>query len=142
MDADSHLHELAAQNQYNCEYNAAFFKLENDPRVTVVGSFLRKTSLDELPQLINVLMGDMSLVGNRPLPLYEASKLTTDNYVERFTAPAGMTGLWQVKKRGNKNMSAEERINLDITYARQYDLIMDMKIMMKTPFCLIQKSNV
>ncbi|MGL1330305.1 sugar transferase, partial [Vibrio parahaemolyticus] len=71
---------------------AAFFKLKDDPRITKVGKFIRNTSIDELPQLWNVIIGDMSIVGNRPLPLYEAEKLTTDKYAMRFMAPAGITG--------------------------------------------------
>src|SRR5206468_11307693 len=85
-----------------------FIKISNDPRVTRIGKFIRNSSLDELPQLINVLKGDMSIVGNRPLPLYEAEKITTDQFNLRFIAPAGITGLWQVTKRGTANMSGEE----------------------------------
>jgi lipopolysaccharide/colanic/teichoic acid biosynthesis glycosyltransferase len=107
-----------------------------------VGAFLRNTSLDELPQLFNVLWGDMSLVGNRPLPLYEAATLTTDEWAARFLAPAGITGLWQIKKRGHNEMSVEERINLDITYSQKYSFMYDLWIMANTPFALIQKSNV
>ena len=136
--ADKKLQDLAHLNQYN---NSLFFKVNNDPRVTQVGSFLRKTSLDELPQLLNVLKGDMSLVGNRPLPLYEAATLTTNESVERFMAPAGMTGLWQIKKRGKSNMSTEERISLDIAYARKHNLAYDLWIMANTPGALFQKSN-
>ncbi|QTN39557.1 sugar transferase [Cryomorphaceae bacterium] len=82
------------------EGGSAFVKIANDPRITKVGGFIRNTSIDELPQLINVLKGDMSIVGNRPLPLYEAELLTDDDWSERFLAPAGITGLWQVEKRG------------------------------------------
>jgi lipopolysaccharide/colanic/teichoic acid biosynthesis glycosyltransferase len=84
----------------------------------------------------------MSLVGNRPLPLYEAAALTTDEWAARFLAPAGITGLWQIKKRGHEDMSAEERISLDIKYADKYNFMYDLLIMAKTPFALIQKSNV
>lgn len=120
-----------------------FFKLERDPRVTKVGRVLRKFSLDELPQLWNVLKGDMSIVGNRPLPLYEAEVLTTDESIERFMAPAGITGLWQVEKRGNNGrLSDKERINLDITYAHNYSIWMDIKILFKTFFAFIQKADV
>jgi lipopolysaccharide/colanic/teichoic acid biosynthesis glycosyltransferase len=119
-----------------------FFKVSNDPRITRVGAFLRNTSLDELPQLINVLLADMSLVGNRPLPLYEAQTLTTDEWAARFMAPAGITGLWQIKKRGQDDMSVEERINLDIDYAKRNNFMYDLWIMANTPTALMQKSNV
>jgi lipopolysaccharide/colanic/teichoic acid biosynthesis glycosyltransferase len=122
---------------------AAFVKFVNDPRVTRVGTFLRNTSIDELPQLFNVLRGDMSIVGNRPLPLYEAEKLTTDQFATRFLAPAGITGLWQVSKRGGKGpMSADERKGLDVKYARNYSLKSDLLILLKTVPALFQQENV
>lgn len=143
VNADKKIEALAHLNQYQSNSKGPkFFKLNNDPRVTRFGKFLRNSSLDELPQLFNVLKGDMSLVGNRPLPLYEAATLTTDEFVERFTAPAGITGLWQIKKRGRSEMSVEERINLDISYARNSNLLYDFWIMANTPKALIQKSNV
>ncbi|MBL7752786.1 MAG: sugar transferase [Chitinophagaceae bacterium] len=143
MDADKKLAEMKQMNQYlNNGAGASFFKIKNDPRITKVGCFLRNTSLDELPQFFNVLKGDMSIVGNRPLPLYEASTLTTNEWSERFMAPAGITGLWQVKKRGQEDMSAEDRISLDIDYARKNNLISDLKIMAVTPKALFQKTNV
>jgi len=143
-DADQKLNKLAELNMYESNDNeiTAFFKVMNDPRITKVGSFLRNSSLDELPQFFNVLKGDMSIVGNRPLPLYEAASLTTDEWAERFMAPAGITGLWQISKRGKENMSTEERIALDIQYARNHSLKDDLIIMLKTPTALIQKSNV
>ena len=143
IDADSQINQLASLNIYqDSKQKSAFFKIKNDPRITRIGSFLRNTSLDELPQMFNVLMGDMSIVGNRPLPLYEAASLTTNETAERFLAPAGITGLWQVTRRGNENMSAEERIYLDITYARSLCFVTDFKILVHTPLALFQKSSV
>jgi len=143
VNADEKIQSLAHLNQYSDASNVArFFKLSNDPRITKVGRFLRNTSLDELPQLFNVLKGDMSLVGNRPLPLYEAATLTTNEFVERFMAPAGITGLWQIKRRGREDMSAEERIGLDISYARNSNLLYDLWIMANTPKALFQKTDV
>ena len=125
------------------ENNNAFVKIENDPRVTKVGRFIRKYSIDELPQLFNILKGDMSIVGNRPLPLYEAEKLTIDSSIDRFMAPAGLTGLWQVEERGKGGaMSAEERKQLDITYGQTYNFLLDMKIIFRTLTAFIQKENV
>ncbi|WP_345240918.1 sugar transferase [Nibrella saemangeumensis] len=143
---------LFDQDRMVCEYeylhrqkeSATFLKFNNDPRVTRLGRFLRNSSIDELPQLYNILVGDMSLVGNRPLPLYEAEKLTTDEYVKRFSGPAGLTGLWQVTKRakGQGPMSEEERIRLDIRYAETFSFWTDMSIIYKTFFSLWQKENV
>ena len=125
------------------EKSNAFVKLENDPRITKIGRFIRKYSIDELPQLFNILKGDMSIVGNRPLPLYEAELLTSDEHIDRFIGPAGLTGLWQVEKRGEAGkLSAEERKQLDIIYAKTFSFWLDIKIILKAVTAFIQKENV
>ncbi|MCU0324635.1 MAG: sugar transferase [Spirosomaceae bacterium] len=124
---------LESQNR-----KSAFMKFKNDPRITKLGAFLRNTSIDEIPQLINVIKGDMSLVGNRPLPLYEAEKLTKDESVARFLAPAGLTGLWQVTKRGKGELSAKERQDLDNFYAYKHNWKFDLTLIFKTVPALFQ----
>ncbi|MFA6125847.1 MAG: sugar transferase [Bacteroidales bacterium] len=138
-------HEIC-ENQYlrtkREKLGKTFNKIVNDPRVTKVGRLIRKTSIDELPQLVNVLRGEMSVVGNRPIPLYEAELLTSDDWTERFLAPAGITGLWQVSKRGGADMSNEERKSLDNEYARHYTFWGDIKIILMTFTAFIQKEDV
>jgi len=129
------------------EQDATFVKFGKDPRITKVGKIIRKLSIDELPQLFNVLKGDMSIVGNRPLPLYEAELLTTDDWSERFLGPAGITGLWQVEARGkSKKMSPEERKQLDNKYAQiaksPYSFFIDLWIILRTIPAVFQKENV
>jgi lipopolysaccharide/colanic/teichoic acid biosynthesis glycosyltransferase len=127
---------------------SSFVKIVDDPRITKVGKLIRNTSIDELPQLINVLKGDMSIVGNRPLPVYEAELLTKDDMSKRFLAPAGITGLWQVELRGRGgDMSEEERKRLDNEYADHftgdnYSFWYDLKLIMKTVPALFQKDTV
>ena len=146
VDAEQQLSKMQHLNQYksaDINSNPVFVKIANDPRITRVGRFIRKYSIDELPQLINVLRGEMSLVGNRPLPIYEAETLTRDEWSARFLAPAGITGLWQISKRGKPNMSVEERMNLDIAYSQaRYSMLADLKIALKTFQVFIQKEDV
>ena len=125
----------------------AFVKFENDPRITKVGHIIRKLSIDELPQLINVIKGDMSIVGNRPLPMYEAELLTTDDWTDRFHGPAGITGLWQVEARGKSSkMSPEERKGLDNKYSEiarsPFSFWKDIWIILRTIPAVFQKENV
>lgn len=130
-------------SQHNAVEESPFIKIEKDPRVTKVGRVLRKYSLDELPQLVNILKGDMSVVGNRPLPLYEAERLTNDDSIDRFMAPAGLTGLWQVEKRGDSGkLSAKERKALDLRYGKEFSFWMDIKILFKTLTAFVQKGDV
>jgi lipopolysaccharide/colanic/teichoic acid biosynthesis glycosyltransferase len=142
VGADRQLDEFGYLNQYKSNGRPVFVKLTHDPRVTRVGRFIRRYSLDELPQLINVLRGEMSLVGNRPLPVYEAEMLVKDEWCERFLAPAGLTGLWQVSKRGQDGALTEERIRLDIAYSRNASIWQDLRILARTFRAVVQHANV
>ncbi|MDO9255311.1 MAG: sugar transferase [Bacteroidales bacterium] len=127
---------------------SAFIKIVNDPRITRVGKIIRNTSIDELPQLINVIKGDMSIVGNRPLPVYEAEQITKGDMSRRFLAPAGITGLWQVELRGKGgDMSEDERKRLDNVYSdhfigNNYSFWYDFKLILRTFKALFQKDTV
>ena len=127
---------------------SAFIKIVDDPRITKVGKFIRNTSIDELPQLINVIKGDMSIVGNRPLPVYEAELITRGLMSKRFLAPAGITGLWQVELRGKGGvMSEDERMRLDNEYADHfigdnYSFWYDLNLILRTFPALFQKDTV
>ncbi|MDD4604345.1 MAG: sugar transferase [Bacteroidales bacterium] len=137
--------EQICERLANKRHNAkkAFLKIKNDPRITKVGKFIRMSSIDELPQLFNIIKGDMSIVGNRPLPLNEAEALTKKKWSRRFRAAAGLTGLWQVEKRGRKGtMSEEERFALDNYYAEHNSFWGDFKIILRTVTVFIQKENV
>lgn len=115
IDAEAKLEELL---QYN-EIEGAMFKMKDDPRVTRIGKFIRKTSIDELPQLINVLKGDMSLVGPRP-PLPREVESYTEYDMQRLSVKPGCTGLWQVS--GRSEMTFKEMVELDLEYIQKQSL--------------------
>lgn len=124
-NAEERLNELLNQN----ETTGAMFKMVNDPRVTKVGRFIRKTSLDELPQLWNVLKGEMSLVGPRPPLPREVAEYTSYD-LQRLSVVPGCTGLWQVS--GRSNIGFKEMVDLDILYIKNRNFIGDIKIIIKT----------
>ena len=111
--------------------SSAIFKMTVDPRVTTVGRILRRTSLDELPQFLNVLMGDMSLVGPRPPIPYEVDAYQAWHRGRLLEAKPGITGLWQVN--GRSRVTFDEMVRLDLQYARTWSLWLDIKILLRTP---------
>lgn len=145
LHADLQVRQMRYMSKYDTAngQEAVFIKIHHDPRITRVGRFIRRYSIDELPQLFNVLRGDMSLVGNRPLPLYEAELLTRDEWIARFLAPAGITGLWQITKSNAPAMTTEERIALDLQYSRvRYSVMNDLRIALKTFSAFVQKEEI
>ncbi|MES2883682.1 MAG: sugar transferase [Pseudomonadota bacterium] len=134
-DAETRLAELLENDAAAAQEWAATHKLKQDPRVTAVGRFLRKTSLDELPQLMNVLMGEMSLVGPRPIVTQEMEKYGADLPCYLAVKP-GLTGLWQTS--GRNDVSYEERVMLDVQYACSQSLWGDLQIVLKTAVVLFK----
>jgi len=112
------------------QVDGPLFKMEHDPRVTKVGAFIRKTSLDELPQLLNVVRGEMSLVGPRPLPCEESDRIDGAG-LSRLDVKPGITGLWQVC--GRSDLSYADLQHLDSAYVRSWSLLWDIKIIFQTP---------
>jgi len=131
-NAEARLAELRAQNPNL----GMMFKLESDPRITRVGKFLRKYSLDELPQLFNVLAGSMSLVGPRP-PLQSEVDIYEDHARRRLLVTPGLTGLWQVS--GRSLLSWEETVRLDLRYVENWTFTLDLLIIWKTFFAVVAK---
>ena len=135
-DAPSELHERYIAQLASGEVDDDVKKLTGDPRVTRVGRFLRKTSLDELPQLLNVLAGDMSLVGPRPALEYELNHYDAAHY-DRFLVRPGLTGLWQVS--GRSGLGFREMLELDRRYALDHGPALDARILLTTPVALVRK---
>jgi lipopolysaccharide/colanic/teichoic acid biosynthesis glycosyltransferase len=133
-DAEDQLLELLKLN----ETTGAMFKMKNDPRVTKIGRFIRKTSIDELPQLFNVIKGEMSLVGPRPPLIREVAEYT--NYdKQRLLVTPGCTGLWQVS--GRSNIGFNEMVELDLKYIKKRNTLFDIKIIFKTVLLLFGSKN-
>jgi len=132
------LEELEKDQEKNLRGEGPIHKIKNDPRITKVGSFLRQSSLDELPQFFNVLKGDMSLVGYRPHMSYEVEKYTLEQQ-KMFCAKPGITGLAQIS--GRSDLDFDEEIKLDLFYIENWSLILDLVILLKTPFIVLLKRH-
>jgi lipopolysaccharide/colanic/teichoic acid biosynthesis glycosyltransferase len=133
VDAESRKAELSHLN----EQDGPAFKIKNDPRITSVGRFLRATSIDELPQLFNVLMGEMSLVGPRPPTFDEVAKYRRW-YLRRLDVTPGLTCIWQVK--GRSRVSFEEWMRMDLEYIDQQSFWLDLELIVKTvPALLLRR---
>jgi exopolysaccharide biosynthesis polyprenyl glycosylphosphotransferase len=136
INADQIQKELEAQNEMK---DGVLFKMKDDPRITRIGNFLRRYSLDELPQLFNILFGEMSLVGPRPLPVRDVQKFSEHHFIRHEVLP-GITGLWQVSGRSDIT-SFEEVVGLDTFYMENWSLWLDLQILLRTAIVLLQKKG-
>jgi len=134
VDAEQRRAELLASN----ETDGVLFKVHNDPRITAVGVHLRRWSIDELPQLLNVLHGEMSLVGPRPALPDEAAKYA-EHVHRRLAVKPGITGLWQIN--GRADLSWDESVRLDLRYVENWSFVLDLQIMWKTISALVRRSG-
>lgn len=134
IDAEERFEELKSQN----EVDGPAFKMENDPRITKVGRIIRKTSLDELPQLINILMGDMSIVGPRP-PIPREVEQYSPYQLQRLCVKGGLTCYWQCS--GRSNVSFDEWMDMDIQYIKERSMITDIKIVLKTVKAVLKRDG-
>jgi lipopolysaccharide/colanic/teichoic acid biosynthesis glycosyltransferase len=133
LDAEQRMSELEHLN----ELSGPVFKIEADPRVTRLGHWLRSSSIDELPQLVNVLKGEMSMVGPRPLPLRDFDGFDDDRYRRRFSVAPGLTGLWQVS--GRSNIDFDDWMKLDLEYVENWSLRKDLGILLRTPLTVLKR---
>jgi undecaprenyl-phosphate galactose phosphotransferase len=138
-DAEARLAELLGKSSKTRKEWNHHWKLNNDPRITTIGKFLRQTSLDELPQIFNVLKGEMSLVGPRPVTISEIKEYYKDQAQLCFGVTPGITGLWQVS--GRSNTSYDHRIALDSWYVRNWNLWLDIVILFKTVKVVFKKEG-
>ena len=136
IDAEERKKELMAQNEIQ---GGVMFKMKNDPRVTKVGRVIRKLSIDELPQFLNVVQGTMSLVGTRPPTIDEVQKYKTNQW-RRISIKPGLTGLWQVSGRSNV-LDFEEIVQMDVEYIDSWSIFEDIKIILKTVLVVIRHKD-
>jgi exopolysaccharide biosynthesis polyprenyl glycosylphosphotransferase len=136
INADKLQAELEGQNEMS---DGILFKMKDDPRITGVGGFLRRYSLDELPQLFNILIGEMSFVGPRPFPIRDVERFEERHFIRQEVLP-GITGLWQVSGRSNIE-SFEEAVSLDISYIANWSLWLDLEIMLKTVRVVLKRQG-
>jgi lipopolysaccharide/colanic/teichoic acid biosynthesis glycosyltransferase len=147
VNSDSRIHQEyvtrfivgESDTQQTTASHTKIYKLTSDPRITPVGRILRTTSLDELPQFLNVLLGDMSLVGPRPPVTYEYERYDLWHKQRLLGVKPGITGLWQVD--GRSRVKFEEMVRLDIRYARRWSLWLDIKILLQTPRAVVSGSG-